>query len=186
MKSLGCPHDVRPHARRLYDLASGPWTPAAMRQACEANGWTFEQDHPRTGGFTFRLDRDLRLSTVFKPFPSSPAPHAHVLLYLHAPANYPRHHFPDDADRHFDAALEGAYDALAGELGDPESCGIERVGSGVEPSLAFAIWRGKSGLLVLQQEEYDLQCGEWAVCINLHPWDESEPAPSFPLVIPLT
>jgi hypothetical protein len=36
---------------------------------------------------------------------------------------------------------------------------------------------------VLQQEEYDLYCGEFAVSVYLHPWGEADPAPGLPLAI---
>jgi hypothetical protein len=181
MTSLGCPYEIRPHALSLLALASGPWTPAEIRRACEANGWAFEEDHPRTKGFSFRLNRDLRLSAVFEPSPRVPAPHCHVLLYPHFPVA--GQDFPDEARDHFDRALETSFDALMAELGDPESCGVHEIGWGLEPCYSYAIWRGKRGLLVLQQDEYDLYCGMFAVSVYLHPWDEHERGPGLPLAV---
>jgi hypothetical protein len=183
MTSLGRPYEIRPHARRLLALASGPWTPAEIRRACEANGWAFERDDPRTDGFSFRLDRDLRLAAVFEPFPSTPAPHCHVLLYLHAPANYLDRNFGDDACEDFDRAFEASLDSLEADLGEAEAYGVRESRWEVEPRFAYAVWRQGSGLLVLQQEEYDLYCGEFAVSVYLHPWDEGRPAPRSQLAV---
>src|SRR3954451_5611022 len=102
MNGLGRPFEIRPHARPLLDLASGPWTPEAIRRACEAHGWRFEGDHPRIRWSSFRLDCELRLLAVFEPFPAAPAPHCQVALYIHAPANYPGRRFGDDARDDFD------------------------------------------------------------------------------------
>lgn len=183
MTSLGCPHEIRPHARRLLALASGPWTPAEIRRACEANGWAFGQDHPRTKGFSFRLDRELRLTAVFEPFPSAPAPHCHIVLYLHAPANYPGRNFAGGAFDDFDRAFEVSLDSLEAELGEAEAYGVHEIGWVGDPRYAYAIWRGRSGLLALQQEELDLHCGEFAVSVYLHPWDADHPAPRLPLAV---
>ncbi len=181
MTSSGCPYEIRPHARSLLALSSGPWTPAEIRRACEANGWAFEEDHARTKGFSFRLNRELRLSAVFEPDPRVPAPHCHILLYPHFPAPGPD--FPDEARDHFDRALETSFDALTAELGDAESYGVHEIGWGLNPCYAFGIWRGGGGLLVLQQDEYDLYCGMFAVSVYLHPWDEAEPVPELPLAV---
>jgi hypothetical protein len=181
MTRLGCPYEIRPHAHSLLALASGPWAPAEIRRACEANGWAFERDHPRTGGSSFRLDRDLRLAAVFEPFPSAPAPHCHVLLYLHAPANYPDKNFGGDVCEDFDRAFEASLDSLEAELGEAEAYGVLESRWDAEPRYAYAIWREGSGLLALQQEEYDLYCGEFAVSVYLHPWEEGRPAPRSPL-----
>jgi hypothetical protein len=183
MAGLGRPYEIRPHARRLLALASGRWTPADIHRACEANGWAFEQDQSRTKGFSFRIDRDLRLTAVFEPFPSAPAPHCHVLLYLHAPANYPGRKFGPDAWEDFDRAFEASFDSLEADLGEAEAYGIRESRFDVEPRFAYAIWREGSGLLALQQEEYDLYCGEFAVSVYLHPWDEGRPAPRSPLAV---
>jgi hypothetical protein len=161
----------------------GPWTPAGIRSACAANGWAFEAEHPRTKGFSFRLDPEVRLAAVFEPFPSAPAPHCHALLYLHAPANYPGHNFGRRAGEDFDQAFEASLDSLEAELGEAEAYGVHEIGWAPYPRYAYAIWRSGSGLLALQQEEYDLYCGEFAVSLYLHPWEEGRPAPQSPLAV---
>ena len=151
--------------------------------ACEANGWAFEQDHPRTKGFSVRLDRELRLSAVFEPFPAAPAPHCHVLVYLHSPANYPGRNFREDECGDFNRAFEASLDSLEAELGDAEAYGVHEIGWDLHPGYAYAIWHGRSGLLALQQGEYDLYCGEFAVSVYLHPWEAGRPAPRLPLAV---
>ena len=45
----------------------------------------------------------------------------------------------------------------------------------------WAIWRGRTGLLVLQQSSYDPQFG---IDINywLHPWKDGDPRPDSPFI----
>jgi hypothetical protein len=190
MSGLGCPNEIQPHARKLLALASGRWTPAEIRGACEANGWALAVEQAQNKGLSFRIERELRLVVVFEPIPGVPTPHCQIVLYLHAPGNYPERDFPEFAWEDFDQAFEASLDALEAELGEAEAYGVHNIGWAPDPRVpgwasyphySYAIWRGWSGLLVLQQEEYDLYCGQFAVSMYLHPWEEGRPAPRLPL-----
>jgi hypothetical protein len=178
----GVPRDIRRQARQLMVLASSTWTPSVIRSACEANGWSCDREHPRTGSHEFHLGAELRLVVCFGPHQFYPVPYGSVLIYLHSYLNYWRDEEYDDfGQTDFDQAFVTASGTLADELGYPALEGTHEVGwAGSPPRYRYAIWRGKSGLLVLQQGEYDLNCGEFDVSVFIHPWDEGSPTPQTP------
>jgi hypothetical protein len=199
MAKLGRPDDIRPHARGLLALASGPWTPAEIRSACEANGWPLEKYYPQANRAFFLLDHRLRLGAVFAPVRFAPVPHCSVFLYSHHPGRYPRvREFEELGRDAFDRAFDSSLRSLVGELGRPEVEGVHAIGWVRPPAevkanydlgwlaiplYRYAMWRRGSGLVALQQMEADLYCGEFAVCVFLHPWEEGRPCPRLPLAV---
>jgi hypothetical protein len=79
--------------------------------------------------------------------------------------------------RQFDAAYSAALAAAEDAAGPPLLSGRDDD----RYAHRWALWRGRTGLFVVQQSTYDLQFGT-DVNFWVRPWTDAEPRPSMPFI----
>jgi hypothetical protein len=160
----------------LFGLASTPFRVGAFRPACEqfatfdesssdADLWYFSVGGPR---MIVGLDgkRVVRFAVLSICWWDS---------FL--PAEHPSRESFEAERAEFDRLYAQELEAATGLLGPPKLAGRDRD----EDAHRWAVWRGRTGILVLQQSAYDPQFG---LDVNywLHPWEGAHPRPSSPFI----
>jgi hypothetical protein len=182
--------------RPLFELASTAFEPDAFHRACRAVGRLIKSSSSDDLWY-FRAGRHLVLMVSVGVEPTGrrgPLGQAisrpvqvrfGVLSFCgwetYSPADHPTEESHQAERAEFEAAFADALAHTVNALGEPLLEGRDADERGHQ----WAIWRGRTGLLVLQQSAYDPQFGldiNYWVC----PWSGPDPKPRSPLVAWLT
>ena len=176
---------------QLLRLADTPFEPAAFRSACESFA---ELDPTSTDDdlWNFVLDSKARMIVgvqveVIGSKSSGWPEYRQVavscaILSICWWETYSRSAHDSEASfsaerAEFDRLYDEAVMRTAAALGSPRLRGADRD----ERSYRHAIWRGKTGLLILQQSAYDPQFGH-DINYWVQPWAGPDPAPTSPFI----
>jgi hypothetical protein len=183
--------DFDPPIEQLFQLANTSFEPLAFRSVCDSFA---ELDPTSTDDdlWNFRLDGNARMIVGVnvevvgkKPngWPDSrPLSVSCAILSTCWWETYSASHHPNEAsfkaergefDRLYDVALRRTTAAL----GLPNMSGTDPDKRGYR----HAIWRGSTGLLILQQSAYDPQFGH-DINYWVQPWVGADPAPTGPFI----
>jgi hypothetical protein len=180
-----------PPVAELFALASTPFTANSFRTACERFS-RFDPGSSDEDLWYFALAERPRLIVGLevtpvrhtnddRPIDRGTAVTFAVLSICWWESFLPSQHASAAAfgaergefDRVYDEARAAAVEAI----GPPELTGTDTGRDGHQ----YAIWRGNTGLLILQQSAYDPQFG---LDVNywLHPWAGPDPKPTSPFI----
>ncbi len=176
----------------LYKLASAPFEPSAFRHACESFA-RFDGSSSGDDLWYFRAAPKLVLIVGVDVESTGKRKPLGQMVYRLIRVKFAvlsfcwwdtflRRQHPSaesyEAERaQFDQAYADALSRAVGVLGEPLLQGADRD----ERGHRWAIWRGQTGLFVLQQSAYDPQFGldiNYWIC----PWSGPDPQPSSPLI----
>jgi hypothetical protein len=160
----------------LFRLANTPFEAAPFRAACERFG-TFDASSS---------DADLWYFSVGGPSLIVGLGDAGVVGFAvlsicwwetFHPAQHTNHDSWEVERAAFDRLYLHELEAAGAVLGSPYLLGQDKEANGHR----WAVWRGQTGLLVLQQSAYDPQLG---LDVNywLHPWQGGDPRPGGPFI----
>ena len=183
---------VNPPIAALFGLANGTFEPQAFREQCERFA-TFE---PRTSFddmWRFTLNDETTLIVVVRVQPTEGAKDTGKPEYRQlrvtcailsvcwwdtfAKSDHASESTWSTEKEEFDRCFSELIIQTTDNLGPPHIQGADED----ERRHAYAIWRGQSGLLVLQQSAYDPQFG---LDVNywILPWPGSDPSPTSPFI----
>jgi hypothetical protein len=180
-----------PPIEQLFQLSDTPFDPISFRSVCE----TFAKLDPTSTDddlWNFVLDSNVRLIVgvqveVIGRKPSGRPEYRQVAVSCAILSTcwwdtYSRSAHDSEmsfrAERaEFDRLYDDALELTIRTLGSPRLRGADQD----EQSYRHAIWRGKTGLLVLQQSAYDPQFGH-DINYWVQPWSGSDPVPTSPFI----
>lgn len=176
--------------RPIDELANTPFEPTPFRAACEAIA---PVEHCDDYQWRFAVSPDIHLlvgvdAKVIGRDRASGYPVWQPLRILCAVLsvcgweNCQRSDHATEASyleqrRQFDAVYASALDQAIGSLGQPLLQGADNDESGHR----WALWRGRTGLFIVQQSAYDPQFGD-DVNYWVRPWSGPDPRPSAPFI----
>jgi len=172
-----------PPVARLFDLANTPFDAVVFKAACETIG-PFDAHSSDDNLWSFPFDRcgEPRLIVAVGDDLTEADCAILSICWWETPL-----WMKDDADeslmterREFDRRFNEAYTATAAMLGPP-------LLSGSDPGDGYrhALWRGRTGLLVVQQSNYDCQFGD-DINYWVRRWSGPNPRPTSPFIDWLT
>jgi hypothetical protein len=184
--------DFRPPVEELFRLANTPFEPETFRSVCESFA-TLDPTSSDDDLWNFDLDSNAKLivSVAVERTGTKPngwpqyrqvAVGCAILSICWWETFLRSAHETDDSfnaersefDRLYDEALGRTTAALGGPLLEGTDRDARRY--------RHAIWRGKTGLLILQQSAYDPQFGH-DINYWIQPWSGPDPSPTSPFIV---
>jgi hypothetical protein len=184
--------EVEPLIRPLCRLASVSFEPSAFRAACESFA-SFDNTSSDSDLWYFRAARRLVLIVSVEAEPTGKRKSLGEMVYqligvrfavlsfcwweTFLQSQHPSAESFQAERARFDQAYAEALVRTVGALGEPLLQGADPD----EDGHRWAIWRGQTGLFVLQQSAYDPQFGldiNYWIC----PWYGPDPRPSSPFI----
>jgi hypothetical protein len=181
-----------PPIKALFGLANTPFAPEAFRGACEGF-CSFDASSSDNDLWNFSLPGGARLIVGLEVKATGrtkasgwkgyrPVAVTDAILSICWWETFMRSQHESQASfeaerAQFDQMYGETFAAAVGVLGPPRIRGIDHD----ERRHQYAIWRGTTGLLIVQQSAYDPQFG---LDINywVHPWAGQDPQPTCPFI----
>jgi hypothetical protein len=174
-------------SRLLYSLTETDFGLEEVVERCRRRGWRPSEVDPSLGVARFRLDDGREAVVTSREAEGS---NGRASLWL------PLYYWPDEEDDYvparqegretgvgredFDARFEVACDQLTESLGPPTARGKFECGHRPGWPYSYAVWRGKRGFVVLQQDKLDIQFG-FDISVWVLSGSKGEELPPIPL-----
>ena len=165
-----------PPVEALFGLANTPFEAVPFRAACERFG-TFDASSSDADLWYFSICGPRLIVGVSDAGAVRSAVLSICWWETFLPAEHPDRASWEEERAEFDHCYAHELGAATAVLGDPELVGQDQNAD----ARRWAFWRGRTGLLILQQSAYDPQFG---LDVNywLHPWRGGKPRPGSPFI----
>lgn len=183
--------DFDPPVEQLFQLANTPFEPPAFRSVCESFA-RLDRTSTDDDLWNFRLDGNARMIVGVQVEVVGTKPNgwrdcralsvSFAILSIcwwetYSPSDHPNEASFKAEREEFDRLYEDAVARTIASIGMPHLRGNDRE----EPGYRYAIWRGITGLLILQQSANDPQFGH-DINYWIQPWTGPEPKPTGPFI----
>jgi hypothetical protein len=169
--------DFKPPVADLFELANNSFDPPTFRRACERFA-TFDDLHSDEIAMFFSIEGIPSPLVAVTSHDSDAVAHAMLEFYVWEDFLEDLHEshesWQDERDE-FDRVYAEALAAAIEVLGPPLRQGTDDN----EDRLRHALWRGKTGLLILHQTNCYCESG-WGVVYRVQRWSGPDPQPTSP------